>query len=224
VCFATLGPGATNLVTGVADANMDRAPVVVLTGQADTRRLHKESHQAMDVLGESALPRALPPALAHAPPARAGMFKPIVKWNAPVLHPENIPEIVHKAFKLSKLEKPGACHIELSEDIAGMEATGIKPLSIIEKVRRSVPDDKIIDEIWSKLRQAKRPVVLAGNGCLRHKATKQLEAFVTALHIPVVMTFMGKGAISSKLAECCFTVGLASGDANNRLLDKSDFV
>jgi acetolactate synthase-1/2/3 large subunit len=96
-CLGTLGPGATNLITGVGDANMDRAPMLVLTGQADTERLHKESHQAMDVVS---------------------MFKPLTKWAQTVWHPDNIPEIVRKAVRLARTEKPGACLIELPEDVA----------------------------------------------------------------------------------------------------------
>ena len=102
VCLGTLGPGATNLVTGVADGNMDRAPMVVLTAQAATYRQHKESHQAMDVVS---------------------MFKPMTKWGTTVAHPDNIPEIVRKAFKVATQEKPGACHIELPEDIAKLPAS-----------------------------------------------------------------------------------------------------
>jgi acetolactate synthase I/II/III large subunit len=79
VCLGTLGPGATNLTTGVADANMDRAPIVVITGQGATTRIHKESHQIMDVVQ---------------------MFKPITKWNTPIRSYKNIPEVVRKAFKV----------------------------------------------------------------------------------------------------------------------------
>ncbi|MCZ6619017.1 MAG: thiamine pyrophosphate-binding protein, partial [Gammaproteobacteria bacterium] len=101
-CLGTLGPGAANLITGVADANMDRAPMLVLTGQGATHRLHKESHQVMDVVS---------------------MFKPVTKWAQTVYHADNIPEIVRKAVRLARTEKPGACHIELPEDIAKAEAT-----------------------------------------------------------------------------------------------------
>ncbi len=101
VCLATLGPGATNLITGVADGNMDRAPMIVLTGQADSTRQHKESHQHMDVVA---------------------MFRPVTNWAQSVLHPDSVPEIVRKAFKIATTEKPGACHIELAEDIAKLEA------------------------------------------------------------------------------------------------------
>ena len=123
VCLGTLGPGATNLVTGVADANMDRAPLIALTGQASSTRQHKESHQAMDVVG---------------------LFRPVTKWATPVLQPQTIPEIVRKALKLATTEKPGACHIELAEDIAKMPVDG-KTLPN-KRMRRPVPDDKIVDQ------------------------------------------------------------------------------
>src|SRR4029079_12905266 len=95
VCLGTLGPGATNLITGVADAYLDRAPLVALTGQGDLARMHKESHQYID------LPRVM---------------RPITKWNARGQDAEIIPEVVRKAFKVAEGEKPGATHIELPED------------------------------------------------------------------------------------------------------------
>ena len=97
VCLSTLGPGATNLVTGLADANMDRAPVVAIIGQGSTRRLHKESHQNMDAIG---------------------MMEPISKWAQTVWSGETVPEIVRKAFKIAETEKPGVMVIELPEDVA----------------------------------------------------------------------------------------------------------
>src|SRR5581483_9019683 len=96
VCLGTLGPGATNLITAVADAYLDRAPLVALTGQSDLERMHKESHQYIDLLG---------------------MMRPVVKWNARVSAPEIVPEVVRKAFKIAEAEKPGATHIELPEDV-----------------------------------------------------------------------------------------------------------
>ncbi|MFT7665674.1 MAG: acetolactate synthase-1/2/3 large subunit, partial [Planctomycetota bacterium] len=154
VCLGTLGPGASNLITGVADANMDRAPMIVITGQADSKRQHKESHQNMDVVA---------------------MFKPVTKWATPVINAENIPEIVRKAFKLAENEKPGACHIELAEDIAESEVKGVPLRS--ERLRRPVPDDKIVDQAMSLIREAKQPVILAGNGAIRKRSSTQLRAF-----------------------------------------------
>ena len=152
VCLATLGPGATNLVTGVADGNMDRAPMVVITGQADSRRQHKESHQNMDVVG---------------------LFRPITKWATPVIHPDNLPEVVRKAFKLAQAEKPGACQIELAEDIAAQEtrARPIEPVS----ARRPVAEEQVIARVEEAIRGASRPIILAGNGAIRTRASAELR-------------------------------------------------
>ena len=104
VCLGTLGPGATNLITGVADGNMDRAPMLVITGQGALTRQHKESHQVMNVVE---------------------MYRPATKWSCAVNHADNIPEIVHKAVKLAVTEKPGACQIELPEDIAANDTDAV---------------------------------------------------------------------------------------------------
>ena len=201
VCLATLGPGATNLITGVADGNMDRAPMVVITGQADSRRLHKESHQAMDVVA---------------------MFRPVTKWATSLINADNIPEIVRKSFKLATREKPGACHIELPEDIAKTEVTAL-PITPAQR-RRPVPDDKIIDRAMAVIRSAKRPIILAGNGCIRRRASKQLRLFVEATNIGVINTFMGKGAIARSSPQCLFTVGLQSRDVVACAIDAADVV
>ena len=199
--LGTLGPGATNLITGVADANMDRAPMLVLTGQGDSQRLHKESHQVMDVVA---------------------MFSPVTKWAHSVLHPDNIPEIVRKAVRLARTEKPGACHIELPEDIAQSEATSapIEP----RRFRRAVPADKIVDQAWDIIRQAKRPIILAGNGTIRRRATKQLRRFVQKTGIGVVSTFMAKGCVDKDHEACAFTVGLQSRDYPKAAIEESDVV
>lgn len=201
VCLSTLGPGATNLVTGVADGNMDHAPMLVITGQADSHRLHKESHQAMDVVE---------------------LFDPITKWSHAVFQPENIPEMIHKAIRLAEREKPGACHIELAEDIAKEEVDGIP--FIPEKVRRPVPADKIVDQALAILLAAKRPIVLAGNGAIRTRASKQLRRFADLTGIGVVSTFMGKGCIPRDHDSYLFTAGLQAKDLPDCALDGADVV
>ncbi|MCZ6794202.1 MAG: acetolactate synthase large subunit [Planctomycetota bacterium] len=201
VCLGTLGPGATNLTTGVANGNMDRAPLVVITGQADVQRQHKESHQAMDVVG---------------------MFKPLTKWASSIIHPDNVPEVVRKAFKLATTEKPGACHVELPDDIAGQEAR-TRPIPA-RKLRRPVPDDKIVDRAMSLIRTARRPVILAGNGCIRRRASKQLRRFAELTGMGVISTFMGKGSVSRQSPECLFTVGLQSKDLVACAIDAADLV
>ena len=200
-CLGTLGPGATNLITGVADSNMDRSPMLVLTGQGSTDRLHKESHQIMDVVS---------------------MFKPVTKWATTILHPDTIPEIVRKAVRLARTEKPGAVHIELPEDVAEMETAAV-PM-VPKRFRRSVTDQKIIDRAFSMIKNAKRPVIIAGNGCIRRRASKQLRLFCEQTGIGVISTFMAKGCVDMDADYCLYTVGLGSKDRLSRAIDDSDLV
>src|SRR5215208_6538589 len=124
VCLGTLGPGATNLITAVADAYLDRAPLVALTGQADLERMHKESHQHIDVVS---------------------MFKPITKWNVRLNSARVIPEVVRKAFKVAQAQKPGPTHIELPEDVLASDVDA-EPLPAQLRVRRPEPSaDELLD-------------------------------------------------------------------------------
>ena len=202
-CLGTLGPGATNLITGVADSNMDRAPMLVLTGQGATRRLHKESHQIMDVVG---------------------MFRPVTKWATTVYHPDSIPEIVRKSVRLARSEKPGAVHIELPEDVAKMScsesATPIPP----HRFRRPVPEDQLIDEMVEMIAAAKRPVILAGNGCIRTRASRELRKFCELTGIGAMCTFMAKGCVDMDADYCLYTIGLGAKDHVACAIDAADLV
>ncbi|MDZ7825003.1 MAG: acetolactate synthase large subunit [Gammaproteobacteria bacterium] len=200
-CLGTLGPGATNLITGVADANMDRAPILVLTGQGSSDRLHKESHQVMDVV--------------H-------MFEPVTKWAHQLIRAENIPEVVRKAVRLIRTEKPGAAHIELPEDVAEAEVDAV-PM-IPRRFRRPVPDDKIVDRAFEMIRGARSPVILAGNGAIRKRASKQLRAFCEKTRIGVASTFMAKGCVDMDAPYCLYTVGLQAKDVISRAIDEADVV
>ncbi len=200
-CLGTLGPGATNLVTGVADSNMDRSPMLVLTGQGATNRLHKESHQVMDVVA---------------------MFQPVTKWAGSVRSPEAIPEMIRKAVRVARSEKPGAVHIELPENIAKLEVSA-EPIPP-RRFRRSVPDDKIADRAFDMLRRAERPVILAGNGCVRRRASKQLRLLCERSGIGVISTFMAKGCVDMDADYCLYTVGLGSKDRTNLIIDDADLV
>lgn len=200
-CLGTLGPGASNLITGVADGNMDRAPMLVLTGQGATSRLHKESHQVMDVVA---------------------MFGPVTKWAETIRHPDTIPEVVRKAVRLARTEKPGAVHIELAEDLAKLD-TASQPLEP-RRFRRPVPDDKIVDRAFDLLQAAKKPVIIAGNGCIRRRASKQLRTLCDTTGIGVISTFMAKGAVDMDSDYCLYTVGLGSKDRMNLVIDEADLV
>jgi len=201
VCLGTLGPGATNLITGVADANMDRAPVVVLTGQGATSRLHKESHQIMDAVD---------------------MFRPVTKWATSVRDVATIPEIVRKGVRIARTEKPGAVHIELPEDLARLE-TDLQPLTP-KRFRRPVTDDKVMDRAFDLIKTARRPVIVAGNGCIRRRASKQLRRLCEHTGIGVISTFMAKGAVDVDADYCLYTVGLGRKDRVNLAIDEADLV
>ncbi|MEQ8747024.1 acetolactate synthase large subunit [Pyruvatibacter sp.] len=200
-CLGTLGPGATNLITGVADANMDRAPMLVLTGQGATARQHKESHQIMDVVG---------------------MYEPVTKWAYSVNHADAIPEVVRKAVRLARTEKPGAVLIELPEDIAKIE-TDREPMEP-RRFRRPGPDDKITDRAFDMLRNAKRPVIIAGNGAIRKRAASQLRRLCEETGIGVISTFMGKGAVDMDANYCLYTIGLGQRDIVSLAIEDADLV
>ncbi len=200
-CLGTLGPGATNLITGVADANMDRSPMLVLTGQGSTARLHKESHQIMDVVD---------------------MFGPVTKWATTVYNADTIPEIVRKAVRIARSEKPGAVHIELPEDVAEHE-TSKAPMQP-RRYRRPGPDDKITDRAFELLARSRRPVIIAGNGTIRKRAARQLRKFCAQTGIGVLSTFMAKGAVDMDAEYCLYTIGLGAKDIPTLAIDEADLV
>ena len=201
VCMSTLGPGATNLTTGVANANMDNSPLVAIVGQASVRRLHKESHQNMDTVS---------------------MFAPITKWAASIHDETNIPEVINKAFKLARTEKAGATLIELPENIAKRQ-TDVLPFRP-SRVRRPGADDKAVDIGLELIANAKTPLILAGNGCIRTRPAKQLKRFVEKTNIFLVTTFMGKGSLSALHDKCLFTAGLAANDHATTAFKVADLV
>lgn len=201
VCLATLGPGATNLITGVADANMDRAPLVAIAGQGATTRLHKESHQILDLVR---------------------MFAPITKYATQVLTPDIVPEIVRKAFKVAQTEKPGCCFIDLPENIAEMPVTG-KPIEVQSAYTSLTPEHKIEDAA-RRIAQARFPVILAGNGVVRQGASESLRSFVDLLRIPVANTFMAKGVVPFSNDLFLGTIGLKAHDLPWFAFERADCV
>ena len=203
VCLSTLGPGATNLITGVADANLDKAPLVAITAQGSLTRLHHESHQYLDIVN---------------------MFRPITKWNTAIADPEVVPEVIRKAFKVAEFEKPGATHIELSEDLAADTAPdNLEPLPRV-RVRRPGPDYKAMEQATALLRRARKPLIVAGNGAVRTLASKHLTRLVTQFNIPMTSTFMGKGAVSARLPQSLLSVGLGFKDYVMEAFDAADLI
>ena len=201
VCLATLGPGATNLVTGVADANLDRAPVVAVTGQLPRHLLHKESHQFVDIVD---------------------VFRPLTKWNARIETGAVVAEAVRKAFKRAQEEKPGACHLELPEDVAQGPAEG-EPLAV-DQPRRPSPDRPSLTRAAEIINAARAPLILAGNGVIRGGASKELAQLADRAQIPLVTTFMAKGAIPGDHPLFRMTVGLASDEPARCGFSQADLV
>jgi acetolactate synthase-1/2/3 large subunit len=203
VAMATLGPGATNLLTGVADAFLDRAPMVAITGQASSEKLHKEAHQVVDIVR---------------------MFEPVAKWNTRVERVGAIPEIVRKAFRLAVFEKPGPTHIELPENVAAMPVPeDARPL-LPGRTYFPEPTDEAIAHAADLIATSQRPLILAGNGVLRRSAAPELRAFARGLHVPVAATFMGKGAMDDRSHLSLMAVGLQARDHVLSGFDRADLV
>ncbi|HEY3725533.1 MAG TPA: acetolactate synthase large subunit [Solirubrobacteraceae bacterium] len=201
VCLGTLGPGATNLVTAVADAFLDRSPLVALTGQSDLERMHKESHQYIDLIG---------------------ILRPVVKWSARVSSPEIVPEVVRKAFKVAESEKPGSTHLELPEDVMARPLDA-EPLPGHAPVRPE-PGMRELQQATEIIMNAERPIILAGNGAIRTHAGRALRAFVHTTGIPVAETFMAKGLLDYEDPHALGTVGLQARDYAMAGFDDADVV
>jgi acetolactate synthase-1/2/3 large subunit len=202
VCLATLGPGATNLVTGFADANMDRAPIVGIAGQGATTRMHKESHQVLDLVN---------------------LFAPISKYSVQIREPEIVGEIVRKAFKAAEAEKPGGSFIDFPENVAAMQLVGKQPQKV-QSAKPPVPPQDKLDQAAQIISNARYPLVMAGNGVVRARADAELVAFAEKLNIPVATTFMAKGSIPFSHNLSLGTVGLQAHDYVACGFDRADVV
>jgi acetolactate synthase-1/2/3 large subunit len=203
VCMSTLGPGATNLVTGVADADSDGAPLVAITGQVGTERMHITSHQYLDLVK---------------------MFEPITKRSKQVVRPDTVTEIVRLAFKYAESEKPGACLIDLPVNISKM----LVPADEIPMIKRVIPKEyaerEAIDIAVKEIENAKTPVILAGNGAIRSHASKALTDMAMILKIPVINTMMSKGIISWDNPYSLWTIGIPQKDYVNKVIEHADLV
>ena len=205
VCFSTLGPGAANLITGTADANSDGAPVIAITGQVGTERMHLTSHQYLDLVE---------------------LFAPITKRSKQIVNPDSVNEIIRIAFKYAESEKPGACHIDLPTNVAKMKVTpGLAEIPIDKQVySKEYASFSSIDQAAALIYKAKRPVILVGHSAVRNYAGEALTSFADELKIPVVNTMMAKGIIPYKNKYSMWTIGIPQKDYQNKILDMADLV
>ena len=201
VCLSTLGPGPMNLTTGLAEAYLGNMPMVAITGQGGLHRFHKQNFQFIDVVNS---------------------FKPVTKWNTSIATPSIIPEAIRKAFKVAEMERPGPTHVELPEDIAKLQVDG-SPFSR-NKIRRPSADSKAMEQAAEMIKEAKNPLILAGNGCIRTRVSKQLNAFVEERGIPIVTTQMGKGAVSDRNEHSLLTTGINAKDHYVCGFDRADLI
>ena len=205
VCLSTLGPGATNLVTGVADASGDGAPLVAITGQVSTDRMHLTSHQYLDL---------------------TAMFAPITKRSKQVLRPDSVNEIVRLAFKYAQSEKPGGCYIDLPCDVAAMEVPEGAGRLMLKHHRNHVEaaDEDEIRGAAELIQEAEKPLLLIGHSAVRNNAADAVRRFVKKLHIPAVNTMMSKGILSSKDPYCIGTVGIPERDYTDIAMERADLI
>jgi acetolactate synthase-1/2/3 large subunit len=204
VCLSTLGPGATNLVTGVADAQSDGAPLVAITGQVGTDKMHITSHQFLDL---------------------NKMFEPITKRTKLVVRPDTIGEIVRIAFKYAEGERPGATHIDLPVDVSKMKVpVSEAPMTKVNSYIVEYASMHQVELAAAEIFKAQNPIILAGSGVYRACASEALTHFAESLRIPVINTMMAKGSIPMDSPYSMMTVGIPQKDYANKILEGADLV
>lgn len=201
VCLATLGPGATNLLTGIASANLDHSPVVAITGQAGFERQHQESHQYVDIVK---------------------LFEPATKSSTQIKDSHTIPTIIRKAFRLAQMEKPGAVLIELPENIAS-QISPAQPLTVVP-IPKSIPNSQAIEDARKLIGRSQKPLVILGNGVIRQKAMSETLTFIDNLQSPVIHSFMAKGILPRNHPLNYFTFGFKKKDEVLPLIEQSDLI
>ncbi len=202
VCLSTLGPGATNLVTGLAFAQLGGMPLVAITGQKAVKDNWQGTFQIVDVIST---------------------FRPLTKWNTSIVSARSIPRFVSHAFNQAAAERPGPVHLELPEDVAGEDVPDDGPLPTRE-IRRPVADEKAIDHAAEMIRKARRPVMLISAGANRKRIGRQLVNFLEKTGIYAVSTQMGKGVLSEDHPQSLFSLGIHKKDYVNLALEDADLV
>ena len=201
VCLATLGPGATNLVTPAAYAQLGAMPMLMITGQKPIKTSKQGRFQVIDIVD---------------------MMRPITKFTAQVVSGDRIPSMVREAFRLAHEERPGAVHIELPEDIAVETTT--QPLLSPSLTRRPIAEYKAIANAIDMIEQATSPLLLIGAGANRKLTAKMLREFVDKTSIPFVTTQMGKGVLNESDPRFAGNTALSDNDFVHRAIERADLI
>ncbi|EKD63643.1 MAG: hypothetical protein ACD_51C00240G0006 [uncultured bacterium] len=176
VCLATSGPGATNLVTGIADAYMDSIPMVAITGQVRGDMIGSDAFQEVDILG---------------------ITLPITKHNYFVEDARDIPQVMKEAFYIAKNGRPGPVHIDIPTNVFKQQVDSFNYSEKINLPGFKIPagtDDKTVTEVVNLIKNSQKPVIICGHGAIISRAEKELRELAVRSHIPVVHTILGKGA------------------------------
>jgi len=201
VCLATLGPGATNLVTAAAYAQLGAMPMLMITGQKPIKSSKQGHFQIIDVVD---------------------MMRPLTKYTKQIVSGENIPSRVREAFRIAQEERPGAVHLELPEDIAA-EETNAAVLSA-SLVRRPIAEDKGIRRAVEMIQEAKHPLLLIGAAANRKLTCHMLRKLIEKTGIPYFTTQMGKGVADEDNSLCLGNAALSDGDFLHRAIDSADTI
>ena len=201
VCMATLGPGATNLVTAAAYAQLGGMPMFMLTGQKPIKQSKQGQFQIINVVD---------------------MMQPITKFTEQLTGADNIPSRIREAFRIGEEERPGAVHLELPEDIAAEDSDA--PLLAKSMVRRPVAERKSIQRAVEMIERAERPLLVIGAAANRKLTSRMLRQFVANTKIPVVTTQMGKGVVDERDKSFLGNAALSTGDFIHRATDHADVI
>lgn len=205
VCFATSGPGATNLLTGIATAQADSAPMVAVTGQVPVKMIGRDAFQESDIIG---------------------MANPVVKYAFQPRDPKDIPDIVKKGFYIAETGRPGPVLLDIPKDVQTDEAQ--MQFSDEFKIRGyhpwTDPDIANIEKAIQMLLTSERPVILAGGGTIISSAFAELQSVAETLMIPVVTTFKGKGAFPENHPLSLGPIGMHGHAEANKIMTEADCV
>jgi len=205
VCFATSGPGATNIVTGLATAQADSAPMVAITGQVPLSMIGRDAFQESDIIG---------------------IANPVVKYSYQPTTAEEIPEVIKKGFYIAETGRPGAVLIDIPKDVQQNDAEIPFPEEV--KIRGyhpwSDPDVVAIEKAIALLLSSTKPVILAGGGVIISSAFAELQSIAELLMIPVVSTFKGKGAFPENHPLSLGPIGMHGHAEANKIMSEADCV
>ena len=201
VCLSTLGPGATNLVTAAAYAQLGAMPMVMITGQKPIKTSKQGQFQIIDVVD---------------------MMTPITKFTRQIVSAGSIPSRVREAFRMAEEERPGATHLELPEDIAA-DDTDATPIPASE-LRRPIAEHKAVARAVELLSQARHPLLIVGAGANRKRCARQLSALIDRQGIPFITTQMGKGVVDENHPLFLGNAAVSDGDFPHRAIAQSDCI